>query len=347
MNSLKRIRKMPVMKKLLGTLIGLSIPVITILDLGSRSGNRQFHSICVELHYIPLLIAGLVFGLRGALITSLAVSLLYGLYMVLDWRGASLWFLDNSIHIIFPVIFSILIGSLVNMRNNSRRHLERNRYLSGLGQSAAILVHDLKNPLLTARAAIRRLEKGKSSLELALAAFNEAMEKMEQIMNGVLDFSKPLQMNQKEVEAASLLKELLASCSAKAEADGVTLSMSGQDGPVVLMVDPVLMQRALVNLVNNAIEASIIGQAVSVRLLKTDGMAVIKIRDHGEGMDKQTLKNLFIPFCSKKNNGTGLGMAVAKKIVEEHNGRIGVKSRPSAGTKITVLLPLTNPYGSG
>ena len=79
------------------------------------------------------------------------------------------------------------------------------------------------------------------------------------------------------------------------------------------MVDPTYLERALVNLVNNAIEASQKGQIVSIRLDRKNDMAVIRIRDHGKGMDEETLKNLFIPFYSKKTSGTGLGMAVAKK----------------------------------
>lgn len=96
-------------------------------------------------------------------------------------------------------------------------------------------------------------------------------------------------------------------------------------------------------MVNNAIEASQRGQSVSIRLLKSSDMAIIKIRDYGKGMDKETLKNLFIPFYSKKTSGTGLGMAVARKIIEEHEGRITVKSRPALGTKIAVYLPLAIP----
>ena len=99
------------------------------------------------------------------------------------------------------------------------------------------------------------------------------------------------------------------------------------------------------NLVNNAIEASQKGQSVSIVLRKRNDMAIIKIRDYGKGMDEETLRHLFIPFYSKKSSGTGLGMAVAKKIVEEHEGRITVKSRPATGTKIAVHLPLIRPTG--
>jgi two-component system, NtrC family, sensor histidine kinase HydH len=322
-------------------LIGFSVLLITYLHYSTRSGNRPLHSIYTELHYIPLLLAGLIFGLRGALLTSLMVSLLYGGYVVIDWRGASLWLVDNSIHIIFPVIFALLIGFLVDLRNTSRRQFEQNRYLSGLGQAAAVIVHDLRNPILNIKAAMRRVEKGTISSKEAAAAVNGAIEKMELIMNGALDFSKPLQLNRGEGDAAALIEELLRNSAAKAEQEGIALTTWVTEQPVTVMVDPAFMQRALVNLVNNAIEASQKGQNVSIRLRRKDDVAIITIRDHGKGMDQETLRNLFIPFYSKKGSGTGLGMAVAKKIVEEHGGRIAVKSRPAAGTKIAVHLPLT------
>jgi signal transduction histidine kinase len=271
------------------------------------------------------------------------VTLLYGGYIVADWHGASLWLVDNSIHIIFPVLFALLVGFLMDLKNARGRQLEENRYLSGLGQAAAVIVHDLKNPLLNVKAAIKRLERGTSACEQVVTAVSEAVEKMEQVMDGALDFSKPLQLNRKEEDAGALIRELLRTSAAKAEQEGVELTINVTEQPLTVMVDPAYLERALVNLVNNAIEASQKGQNVSIRLLKRDDTAVIRIRDYGKGMDKETLNHLFIPFYSKKGSGTGLGMAVARKIVEEHQGRITVKSRQASGTKIAVHLPLTSP----
>ncbi|MGA2108898.1 MAG: HAMP domain-containing sensor histidine kinase [Syntrophorhabdales bacterium] len=326
-------------------LIGCSIPLITYLNHSTASGNQRLHSIYAELHFIPLLLAALIFGFRGALLGSLLVLLLHGAYMVANWHGASLWLVDNSIHIIFPAVFALLVGFLVDLRNTQRRQLEQHRYLSGLGQAAAVLVHDLKSPLLNINAAIRRLDKGTVSSEQAVAAVSEAIGKMEQIMNVALDFSKPLQLNRKEQEATVLIRELLQTSTTRAEQEGVELTTNVTEQSLMIMVDPLYLERALVNLVNNAIEASPKGQSVSIVLRKRNDMAIIKIRDHGKGMDEETLRNLFIPFYSKKGSGTGLGMAVAKKIVEEHEGRITVKSRPAAGTKIAVYLPLIRPTG--
>lgn len=320
-------------------LIACSIPLITYLDHSTPS-NQPLHSIYAELHHIPLLLAALIFGFRGALLVSLLLSLLFAAY-VADWHGASLRLVDNSIHIIFPVIFALLIGFLVDLRNAHRKQLEQHRYLSGLGQAAAVLVHDLKNPLLNIKAAMRRCEKGAISLEETATTVRGTLERMEQIMNVALDFSKPLQLNRREEEATSLLRTMLESSTAKAEQEGVKLAISIKEEPLMVMVDQTYLERALVNLVNNAIEASQAGQSVLIRLFKRNDTAVIRIRDWGKGMDKETLRHLFIPFYSKKGSGTGLGMAVARKIVEEHGGRITVSSRPAAGTKIAIYLPLT------
>jgi two-component system, NtrC family, sensor histidine kinase HydH len=323
-------------------LIGCLIPVITYLDR-STSGNQPLHSIYAELYQIPLLLAALLFGLRGAGLTCLAVTLLYAAHEIGGWHGASMGLLDDSIHVAFPVILALLIGFLVDLRTRIRGQLEQHRYLSGLGQAAAVLVHDLKNPLLSIRADIRRFEKGTISSEEAVTTVRGALEKMEQIMNAALDFSKPLQLDRRESDAASLLRTMLQSSMAKAEHEGVELVIDIRERPLTVMVDHGYLERAVANLVNNAIEASQTGQSVLIRLLKKNDAAIIRIRDYGKGMDKEVLRHLFIPFYSKKNSGTGLGMAVARKIVEEHGGRITVSSRPAAGTKVALYLPLTNP----
>ena len=220
-------------RMLVGVLIGISIMVITYLHYTTTNGNKHLHSIYAELHYVPLLMAGLLFGFRGALLTSLMVALLYGGYMIANWHGASLWLVDNSIHIIFPALFALLIGFLVDLKNAHRRQLEEHRYLSGLGQAAAVIVHDLKNPLLNLKAAIRRLEMGTTTCEQVVAAVSGAIEKMERVMDGALDFSKPLKLNRREEDAAALIKELLQTSLAKAEQEGVGLTISVTEQPLM------------------------------------------------------------------------------------------------------------------
>ena len=95
-----------------------------------------------------------------------------------------------------------------------------------------------------------------------MTAVSAAIEKMERVMDSALDFSKPLQLNRREEDAAALIKELLQTSTAKAEQGGVGLAISVKEQPLMVMVDPAYLERALVNLVNNAIEASQKGQNV-------------------------------------------------------------------------------------
>jgi signal transduction histidine kinase len=332
---------------LAAVLIALSVLLIAYLHYSTAYSSPPLHSICAELHYIPLLLAGLMFGFRGAVLTSLLVSVLYAAYILIDWPGASLWVLDNSLHIVFPAAFALLVGLLVDRERRHSRQLEKNLYLSGLGQATAILVHDLKNPLFIIKAVMRRLRHGKTGLPEAEGAIDEAVDRMERVMDGALDFAKPLELNRKEEDATALIGRLVQACTPKAEDEGITLTVDAPEQPLTLSADTVYLERALINLVNNAIEASQRGQEVVIRLLLRKEGATIEIRDHGKGMDKEALENVFVPFYSKKDRGTGLGMAVAKKIIEAHQGRITVGSRLGFGTEIGIDLPLVSPTNDG
>lgn len=109
------------------------------------------------------------------------------------------------------------------------------------------------------------------------------------------------------------------------------------------MIDGLQMERALTNLITNAIDASDKGQEVLISGLSEKNSMVIKIKDHGSGMDRETFENIFTPFYTKKKGGTGLGMPIAKKIIEEHQGKIYVQSRSRVGTEVTIKLPYKYP----
>ncbi len=93
------------------------------------------------------------------------------------------------------------------------------------------------------------------------------------------------------------------------------------------------------NLITNAIEASGKEQRVSITLKAENRMLTIRIMDQGPGMEKETLENLFVPFYTKKREGTGLGMSIAKKIIEGHAGKILINSTLGEGTVVTITMP--------
>ncbi len=116
------------------------------LHLATVRDRHGLHSMYMELHYIPLLVGTVVFGLRGALFTVLFVSGLHCAYFFSGWGGSFLSLAESSVHLLFSSVSACLVGFLVDRQRKQQRRSETERYLAGLGQAAATIVHDLRNP---------------------------------------------------------------------------------------------------------------------------------------------------------------------------------------------------------
>lgn len=293
-----------------------------------------------ELFYIPILLGALSFGLKGALATCLFVSVLYLPFLFGPWANDFLGIAKGILHLVFNWGFALLAGYMMVRDKKIRGQLEKDRYLTGLGQSAATIVHDLKNPLITILGFARRLQAGKGDRETGIQTIIDSASQMEEIVTNVLNFARPIQLNTKEEDIRRVVEQAAAWCQNKAEAAKVNMSNELPADPILVSVDPLNLQRALTNLISNAIEASREGQKVSLSLKTEKEKILILIRDQGAGMDQETLENVFIPFYSKKPQGTGLGMAIVKKVVEAHDGKILIHSQPGRGTEVRIELPL-------
>lgn len=124
----------------------------------------------------------------------------------------------------------------------------------------------------------------------------------------------------------------------KAGERGVALTEKLPPNPICIALDSFHVQRALVNLIDNAVEASRPGEQVSITAAINRSGLIVTITDHGTGMSRETLNHLFEPFYTTKAGGTGLGMPIARKIIEEHGGTLGISSSVEAGTVTTVRL---------
>jgi two-component system, NtrC family, sensor histidine kinase HydH len=301
--------------------------------------NNPTHIVLEELYYVPILVGALFFALKGALIACGFVSVLYLPYLFGPWAIGFLGLADRLLHLMFTWGFAFLAGYLIDRDRRIRRQLEKDRYLTGLGQAAATIVHDLKNPLMSILGFARRLKAGKGDLGSGLQTIIDSASQMENIVTDVLNFAKPVQLKTKDEDLRGIVEQATAGCKARAEAAGISLSSELPAEPIIISVDGLRLQRALTNLITNAIEASPEGREVVLLLKTTQEKLVIMVKDQGVGMDRETLENVFIPFFSKKAQGTGLGMAIAKKVVEAHGGQIFIRSQPERGTEVRIEFP--------
>lgn len=221
--------------------------------------------------------------------------------------------------------------------------LRRSERLAALGQLTAGLAHELRNPLGTIRASAEMMMKPAARKqpelrdEMAEYILSE-VDRINGLVSSFLNFARPLELHAAESDLSSLLREVEREQSELAKARGVTIEIREQT-QLDFCFDRNLLRVALSNLVQNAIQASALGQEVVLEAEADPIHVVIRVKDHGEGIAPRNLENIFNPFFTTKPKGVGLGLALVAKIVAEHGGRIEVDSEIGRGTKFAVMLP--------
>jgi len=215
---------------------------------------------------------------------------------------------------------------------------DRSRALEGM---AARLAHEVKNPLAAIKGLSTHMARNATDPKTAerLAIVAAEADRLQSIVDGFLSFSRGLDdLNIAPTRPHEVARELGVLLETRAEEAGVRLEVSG-DEDLVLDADARKLRQALLNLVLNAIQASPRGSAVRVAVASVCEGVRITVRDDGVGMTPEVLDRIRKPYFTTKEGGTGLGVAVARGLVEQHGGRMELKSSPGTGTTVTLTLP--------
>ena len=253
-----------------------------------------------------------------------------------------------------PESFEQPVGALLVISPDAQQmlpeqDLQRLRTLSALGQVAGSLAHEIRSRVTGIHVGIQyfseklaKSDAARGSMEAILAETERVLE----IVENVLTLIRPNKVQRRQCSAVEIFDRVVQSQAKQAEANGVELLASVSPDTPTLFVDPALLERALVNLVKNAVEAMPNGGrvqlAISPARRRSGGFAggvQIRVSDNGPGIPPAVMGRLFQPFVSEKRGGTGLGLAIARQIVEEHGGTIEVQTQPGAGTTFTIALP--------
>jgi two-component system sensor histidine kinase HydH len=316
--------------------------LITYLHYSTLPAVQALHDIYRELYYVPVLIAAIAFGLKGGLSAFVFIAAFYLPYIFMSWSGTFLVEANKFLHLVLQGFVAIFAGYLIDRDRRQRQEMERERYLSGIGRAATEIVHDLKNPLIAILGFARRIREGKGRTDTAIQAIISSAEQMQKIVGNVLEFAGPVRLERKEEDIVEVIRRASRLCEIKAEQKGVLIALDLPSATARMPLDSPQMERALANLISNAVEASRQGQSVSISAADNRKSFSITIRDQGPGMDRETLGHVFLPFFTKKNGGTGLGIPIAKKIIEGHNGNIRINSGSEFGTEVVVTLQSNN-----
>lgn len=240
----------------------------------------------------------------------------------------------------------ILVFVDVTETARAQAELRRNHALTAVGQMTTQIAHEIKNPLGSIRFAAEVLKRRGAAANpddlSTIQVIERSVDHLAAICAELSEFARPKMLNRVETDLNSLLDDLLPMVADRLAAKQmrITKNYSAEIPPGYY--DGTELRKLFLNLVINAVEASEPLSSIELRT-RVNGSedVLIDIVDHGSGMDSETLKRLFEPFYTTKEKGTGLGMAIAKRIAELHNGDLSVMSRAGAGTTVTVRLPST------
>jgi PAS domain S-box-containing protein len=218
--------------------------------------------------------------------------------------------------------------------------LLKHERLAAIGQLAAMVGHDLRNPLSGIKNASYYLRKKQPNLTDSsinmLNTIDVAVEHSNSIINDLLDFSRELHLELEEVSPKSLTDYSLLSIKIPSN---VKLRDRTQNTPMI-WVDTNKIERVFTNLIKNAIDAMSHGGILNIATTEIDGKIEFTFSDTGIGMSTEVMSKIFTPLFTTKAQGMGFGLAICKRIVEIHNGKISVTSVPGEGSTFTVTLPI-------
>jgi signal transduction histidine kinase len=245
-------------------------------------------------------------------------------------------------------------GEIKELNNRLLQELAQKERLASLGQASAEFVHDIGNPLTIVWGYVqllaKKLEESDRTDDPNAVSSNKELEIIEQNVRLCRDLLTMWQ-SYGSVEAAphklisisEIVREVVASVGAMAEETGVALKVDVTDDACSLPGDAVQITRAIQNVIINAIQASADSPGtVEVTCIRKDFYVDVRIADTGHGISPEQVAKIFDPYFTTKQgkSGTGLGLYITKKVVEDHSGSIKVDSAPGVGTTITIRLPL-------
>ena len=228
-----------------------------------------------------------------------------------------------------------------------RRAVQAER-LAEIGSLTGGLAHEIKNPLSTVQLNLQLLREdlepknpAYSRLVSRLDTVHRETTRLREILDDFLRYAGRIELDKRPTELNRLLEELVDFFAPQAQIQRVQLRLKKHPAPLVANVDPRLVKQAVLNLLINGLQAIPEGGGELILSLTTQGRnAMIDVIDTGTGIPPDKVDNIFTAYYTTKKHGTGIGLAMARRIADEHGGKIGVRSEVGKGSDFWIALPM-------
>jgi two-component system sensor histidine kinase HydH len=345
-----------------GIIVAL-VAVITTLHYSTPIEHTYLHQIYQRSYYIPIVFGGYWFEILGGLATSAGLTVLFLIHIWRDWAHHPYYAFQQYTEIPMYFVMAILVGYLSRLQRKTRertekasaelsaaykklndtfdqlRHADR---LASLGQLAAGIAHEIRNPLGSIQGAVEILGQGVQAedpkSEFARIARKE-VARLDRLTNEILQFSKPAPPRQMELDPREIVDAACRLVADQAVRQGIRILRESVSPDARILVDPEQVKQVLINILINAIQVQPQGGTIHVDERLEGGEWITTIQDAGPGIDPDQLDKIFDPFFTTKREGTGLGLSISYQLVKNNGGRLWVTPNPGQGGRFLVGFP--------
>jgi signal transduction histidine kinase len=239
-----------------------------------------------------------------------------------------------------------LARSYDDMRH-AQEELVKKEQLAAVGELSAVIAHEVRNPLAIIKNAVgglRRRELSPGDGETLLEILDDETDRLNRLVDDLLAYARPIAPERGQVDICKLVGhavELAAGGSRDISTIEIELDLGRGVAPIV--GDEALLRHALINIVDNALQAMPDGGTLSISCRDTDLQGVpsvaVEFHDTGEGMDTLVRSKARDPFFTTRQTGTGLGLAIVDRVARAHRGTVEIESRHGQGTKVSFIVP--------
>ncbi len=240
------------------------------------------------------------------------------------------------------------VGETVQRLQDSQNRILRTEQMNAIGQLAAGMAHEIRNPLTSMRSIVQSANQhgGASALDDRDVEILEIeLERLNELVQTFLDFARPPRIARRLVDLNGVIQRTVQLTKSRAELVGISVTVDLPTSDMTISADPHQLQQVMLNLVLNAIEAQPDGGSIEIQLRSNlnaakNALMEIKVRDFGGGIPPEVFSRIFEPFFSTKETGTGIGLAICLRIVQDHGGTITQENATTGGSVFTIVIPV-------
>lgn len=338
-----------------GRTIAVVVKIALATLLIGHTGQVAINSSYYPIFYVPILTGAMLFGPWGTLAWTAAASAAYCAYLLpalqyyrLDVTGRD----ELALRLFFFFLLAMIVNRFVvesrrqrELYRQAQADARRAERLAALGQLSAGLAHEIRNPLAVIRGSAEMLEKELALADpvaIELAGFiSSEVNRVNDLVARFLDFARPLRLQTEAVELAPLLERAIHDAQGRWPDASVAVERNFPAAGLRLQADATLLERAFSNLVANAFEAmQPHGGTLRVGAAAGADALLVSFADSGPGVPAELREQIFNPFFTTKSTGTGLGLPIVAKIVDQHGGTLRLIETAPPGACFEIQLPL-------